>query len=101
MDADTSIQLGMITCELLANCHQHAFPYSTGGHIDLIVRDTGEGMFTMTVKDNGKGTTAAATNRAALGLEVVEALAEQLDGKMRMVEGEGTTVEVTFRSIGH
>ncbi|MBK8580995.1 MAG: sensor histidine kinase [Flavobacteriales bacterium] len=101
MDADTSIQLGMITCELLANCHQHAFPYSTGGHIDLIVRDTGEGMFTMTVKDNGKGTTPAATNRAALGLEVVEALAEQLDGKMRMVEGEGTTVEVTFRSIGH
>ncbi|MGV9012309.1 MAG: sensor histidine kinase [Flavobacteriales bacterium] len=100
MDADTSIQLGMITCELLANCHQHAFPYSTGGHIDIMVRDVGEGNFTLTVKDNGKGSAGAANNRAALGLEIVEALSEQLDGKVRMVEGEGTTMEVTFRSIG-
>lgn len=32
-DADTSIQLGTILCELLANCHQHAFPYATGAYI--------------------------------------------------------------------
>ena len=99
MDADTSIQLGMITCELLANCHQHAFPYSTGGHIDLLVRDIGEGTYTLTVKDNGQGSAGAANNRAALGLEVVEALAEQLDGKVDQLEGEGTTMEITFRSI--
>ncbi len=43
-DADTAIQLGMITCELLANSFQHAFPYVTGGHVDIVVDEVGGGM---------------------------------------------------------
>lgn len=100
-DADTSIQLGMILCELLANCHQHAFPYATGGHIHITVRGAGDGAFLLTVKDNGKGYAPEDVKEAHLGLEVVEALADQLDGTMHTRFGVGTTVEVTFRPVQH
>lgn len=96
-DADTSIQLGMILCELLANCHQHAFPYATGGHIDITVSDPGDGSYILAVKDNGKGFDPSAVPPTHLGLEVVSALAEQLDGSMRVEVAEGTLVEVVFR----
>ena len=100
-DADTSIQLGMILCELLANCHQHAFPYATGGHISITVRDVGDGSYVLQVKDNGKGFDPASVLETHLGLEVVEALADQLDGSLRITSDGGTVVEVTFRSNRH
>ena len=97
-DADTAIQLGIILCELLANCYQHAFPYATGGHIDIVVRAAAEGMFRMTVKDNGKGLERNETTRSTeLGLEIVDALSEQIDGHATTSMDEGTRVEVTFR----
>jgi two-component sensor histidine kinase len=97
-DADTAIQLGMVFCELLANCHQHAFPYATGGHIEITVRDPGDGTFILGVKDNGKGFSPEDIKETQLGLEVVEALTDQLDGTMRVTHDGGTFVEVTFRS---
>lgn len=100
-DADTSIQLGMILCELLANCHQHAFPYTTGGHIAIGVREAGDGSFILQVKDNGKGFNPDDVLETHLGLEVVEALADQLDGALRIVIDGGTVVEVTFRCNRH
>ncbi|MEO7080290.1 MAG: sensor histidine kinase, partial [Flavobacteriales bacterium] len=100
-DADTSIQLGMILCELLANCHQHAFPYGTGGHISITVREVGDGSFVLQVKDNGKGFDPSSVLNTHLGLEVVEALADQLDGSLRITSDGGTVVEVTFRSNRH
>lgn len=100
-DADTAIQLGMIFCELLANCHQHAFPYATGGHIEITVRDPGDGTFILGVKDNGKGFSPDDVKETHLGLEVVEALTDQLDGTMHVTHKDGTLVEVTFRCDRH
>lgn len=100
-DADTSIQLGMILCELLANCHQHAFPYATGGHISITVRERDDGFYILQVKDNGKAFEPDAVLDTHLGLEVVEALADQLDGTLRVISDGGTLVEVTFRCNRH
>ncbi|HEX2616529.1 MAG TPA: sensor histidine kinase, partial [Flavobacteriales bacterium] len=97
-DADTAIQLGMIMCELLSNCYQHAFPYATGGHIEIIVRPAGPERFRFTVKDNGKGISKDRLPRdEQLGLEIVEALADQLDGSVSIGAGPGTAVDVLFR----
>jgi two-component sensor histidine kinase len=96
-DADTSIQLGMILCELLANSFQHAFPSPIGGHIQIKVRKQDDGSYKLTVKDNGRGFAADAVGSEHLGLEVVEALAQQLDGAYTVTNDGGTMVEVTFR----
>ncbi|HQF31702.1 MAG TPA: DNA gyrase subunit A, partial [Hyphomicrobiales bacterium] len=64
-NADTTIQLGIILCELLANCYLHAFPYVTGGHVDIILRKDEGDLYRLTVKDNGKGAERDPEKRAS------------------------------------
>ena len=101
LNADTSIQVGIILCELLTNCYKHAFPYVTGGHIEIKVRKEEQDVFRMNVKDNGKGLLRDPERaEAELGLELVEALAEQIDGHMLISAENGTDVSITFRMQG-
>ncbi len=97
-DADTSIQLGMVVCELLANCYQHAFPSPIGGHIMIKVERLETDLFKLTVKDNGQGFDPNAIKAHNLGLQVVEALAGQLEGGSTVSINGGTQVEMTFRA---
>jgi two-component sensor histidine kinase len=100
-DADTAIQLGVILCELLANCHEHAFPYSTGGHIEITVRPAGADLFAMAVSDNGRGIDRDPSRSSSeLGLEIVEALADQIDGRIEVLKDKGTRVTVFFKMQG-
>ncbi len=100
-NADTSIQLGMILCELLSNCYLHAFPYITGGHVDILLRKDEGDLYRLTVKDNGKGTARDPDKYTSeLGLELVEGLAEQIDGRMEIVVDGGTRVDILFRMQG-
>lgn len=97
-DPDTAISLGIILCELVANSYQHAFPYATGGHIEARVQVVDGDLMRLVVKDNGVGLRQEpdeGTNR--MGLEVVSALAEQLDGSVHIHTNGGATFEVVFR----
>jgi len=97
-DQDTAIGLGIILCELMSNCFQHAFPYATGGHIDVQVQAVEGDLYRLVVRDNGKGLqTGNTTGPGKLGLEIVEALADQLDGSFHTRTNNGTTFEVLFR----
>ena len=99
-DPDTAIELGIILCELLDNCFQHAFPYATGGHIDIVVKHKGGDLFELVVKDNGKGMAAdARADETKLGLEIVEALAGQLDGTLTIIDNNGVMFTVEFRML--
>ncbi len=97
-DQDTAIELGVILCELVGNCCQHAFPYATGGHVDISVQAMQGDLYRLLVKDNGRGLVDGyADGPGKLGLEIVEALAEQLDGSFHTRTNGGTTFEVLFR----
>lgn len=97
-DQDTAIGLGIILCELMSNAYRHAFPFATGGHIDVEVMKVEGDLHRMVVKDNGKGSSTDLTKRTSgLGLEIVEAMAEQLDGSFHPRNGKGCTCEVLFR----
>jgi two-component sensor histidine kinase len=101
LNADTSIQVGIILCELLTNCYTHAFPYVTGGHIEIVVRMVEPDLFKMSVKDNGKGLVRDPEHMdLELGLELVEALADQIDGHMDITLDNGTCVDIFFRMQG-
>lgn len=97
-DQDTAIELGIILCELVGNTYQHAFPYATGGHVEIKVRAVEGDLHRLTVKDNGKGLPDGGLQGAGkLGLEIVEALSEQLDGSFHMLTNAGVQFEVLFR----
>ena len=103
-DPDTAIELGIILAELVSNCFKHAFPYSMGGHIEITVRRVQDDLYRLLVKDNGIGmdrTAPGGANSVHLGLEIVEALAEQLDGSAHLrTAPTGVTFEVLFRMQG-
>ena len=97
-DQDTAIELGIILCELVANTYQHAFPYATGGHVEIRVLPVEGDLYRLTVQDNGKGIQEGGqTGSGKLGLEIVEALSEQLDGSFHMRTNGGVHFEVLFR----
>jgi two-component sensor histidine kinase len=97
-DQDTAIGLGIILCELVSNSFKHAFPYAIGGHIDILVQSVEGDLHRLVVKDNGKGLAPGAQGgMGKLGLEIVEALSEQLDGSFHTRTNGGTTFEVLFR----
>lgn len=59
------------------------------GHISITVRERDDGFYILQVKDNGKAFGPDAVLDTHLGLEVVEALADRLDGTLRVIsDGE-------------
>lgn len=98
-DQDTAIELGIILCELVTNTYEHAFPYATGGHVDITVQAVDSDLHRLIVRDNGKGLKEERIpQEGKLGLEIVEALAEQMNGSLHTHSGvHGATFEVLFR----
>jgi two-component sensor histidine kinase len=82
----------MIVSELITNAVRHAFRES-GGMIRVELRSS-QPFVECCVMDNG---TPAANIRPGHGLEIVEALAKELDGKIYQQFGpHGATTVVTF-----
>jgi two-component sensor histidine kinase len=92
MNSDRCWRLGMIVSELITNAARHAFRES-GGVIRVELRSS-QSFVECRVTDNG---TAAANIRPGHGLEIVEALAKGLDGKIdRQFGPQGATTAVIF-----
>lgn len=53
---DTAVPCGMIVTELLSNSVQHAFPDGDSGTVTVALHRTDEGLFRLTVTDDGIGT---------------------------------------------
>jgi len=99
-DQDTAIELGIILCELVSNAYQHAFPHATGGHIDIGLHQVEGGLYRLVVKNNGKNLpTDYKAGAGKLGLEIVDALASQLDGSFHIRTNGSLTFEVLFRML--
>src|ERR1700730_5110689 len=92
MNSHCCWRLGMIVSELIINSARHAFRES-GGVIRVELRSS-QSFVECRVTDNG---TAAANIRPGHGLEIVEALAKGLDGKIDQQCGpQGARTVVTF-----
>jgi two-component sensor histidine kinase len=93
-----AIPCGLIINELISNALKHAFPESGGGKIrvDLHLQDD---RLVLTVSDTGIGLPVGLGYQStqSLGLQLVDTLAEQLDGTIEVDSGEeGTTFRITF-----
>jgi PAS domain S-box-containing protein len=89
--------IGIIVNELLTNIMKYAFKGKGGGlirvsaakssgHVAIFVEDDGIGMPEFTTFENSTG----------FGLRLVKALAQQLDGTIRIEQGRGTKVVLEF-----
>ncbi|MBC7111917.1 MAG: hypothetical protein H5T35_06905 [Methanothermobacter sp.] len=96
LDMETLIPCGLIINELVTNSIKYAFTEGKG-QIKVIF-DSKDDYFSLTVEDNGSGlpNDIDFTKTDTLGLQLVNNLTNQLNGKIEMGKGPGTTFNITF-----
>jgi PAS domain S-box-containing protein len=103
LDVDTVIPCGLILNELITNALKHAFPGGRKGRVDVSIHPAGEGLYTLAVRDDGKGFPGGLDIRDAgtMGMQILTALTAQLDGAVEVLSEGGTEFRVTFRERGY
>ncbi len=108
-DMDTAVPLGMIVNELVSNSLKYAFPDTDKGEIQIRlfgnrVKNDRENLtgkytqYTLIVSDNGVGISENIDfeNTDTLGLQLVNILLDQLDGKIELKRDKGTQFIISF-----
>ncbi|MDR3669141.1 MAG: histidine kinase dimerization/phosphoacceptor domain -containing protein [Ignavibacteriaceae bacterium] len=95
--SDSAINLGLILNELISNALKYAFPDELTGELKISVK-AGSDIVTVTVEDNGTGfpENIDFRNSDTLGLQLVNSLVAQYDGKIELDSLNGTKFILTF-----
>ncbi|MGA9140817.1 MAG: CHASE4 domain-containing protein [Methanocella sp.] len=98
LNIDTAIPLGLIVNELATNSFKHAFPGGMGGEIFVELHRSGEKQYLLTVGDTGIGMPPDfdVEHTTSLGLQLVNALVQQIDSEVTIAREKGTVFRITF-----
>lgn len=96
LNIDTAVPMGIIINELVTNSLKYAFPDNRKGKIYTHLRQIGSDV-ELVVGDNGVGMPPlnSANARNTLGLELVNALVDQLDATLMISNESGTRYTIT------
>ncbi len=97
---DTLIPLGLIINEVLSNAIKHAFYERSEGNIWISIHSNGP-ISHMKIKDDGIGAdlTFDELKEDSLGLELIDSLTDQLDGKLDLNTETGFEYSFEFRIL--
>lgn len=93
VDIDRALPIGLIVVELLTNAFKHAFPEGRAGTVRLQLatrNDSAE----LAISDDGVGMPPDAGT--SMGLTLVNALVNQIEGRLEARRDGGTTFVLTF-----
>ncbi|MGV3630531.1 MAG: sensor histidine kinase [Bacteroidota bacterium] len=100
LNIDTVVPLGLIICELVTNAFKYAFTNKSGGTLRIEINYAENDAYVLNVKDNGVGMKEnfMFLESQTLGVEIVTALTEQLDGEITYKSDEsGTAIKIKFK----
>jgi hypothetical protein len=97
LNLDYSIPCGLIVNELVSNAFKHAFPNNTRGSVEVSIRRQDQHVL-LEVADNGVGFRSDLDfrNTDSLGLQLVNALVDQISGNIVQQTSNGTRYTITF-----
>lgn len=97
LDIDTAIPCSLIIGELLSNAIKHAFAGKSDGTIRIVLKQGRENLL-IQIEDDGIGMPHSKEwhTHGSLGLKLVNALVEQIDGKIIFSDENGTRVTLSF-----
>jgi sensor domain CHASE-containing protein/two-component sensor histidine kinase len=100
---DTAVSLGIIVNELFTNSVKYAFPAGTDGEICIsLTRENfwKDEIYKFVFADNGIGFPEGINfrNPDTLGLQLINALVDQINGYIEVKQNNGTEFEIWFRS---
>ena len=99
LELSQAIPCGLILNELVSNCLKYAFPNQRPGEVLIALRCSDDDRVTMRVADNGIGLPPGLDwhKSKTLGARIVNVLARQLMGAVRLESGAGGDFSLTFR----
>ncbi len=98
LDINRAIPCGLVINELVSNALKHAFPNSKRGEILIKLYSNKQNKTKLTVSDNGVGLPENINihEPETLGLQLVNDLVKQVEGKIRLERTKGTTFHIVF-----
>lgn len=98
LDINTAIPCGLIINELVSNSLKYAFPGKRNGMIRLELNKDKKGNHVLLVADNGVGLPEELDVGATdtLGLQLVNDLTKQIQGKLTLERKPGTIFKIVF-----
>jgi two-component sensor histidine kinase len=98
--ANVSVSLGLIVTELVINALKHAFPPNRHGTITILYHSKGPNWM-LSVSDDGVGMSVGEDKpKPGLGTGIVEALAKQMQGVIRVSDANpGTAVTLAYEEM--
>jgi len=99
LDARHMQPLGIIVYELITNTMKYAFKDRAAGLLTVVARNAG-GHITISIADDGAGMPESVSfeHSTGFGLQLVQALTQQLDGTIRIDRDTGTKFVLEFDS---
>jgi PAS domain S-box-containing protein len=100
LNIDTAIPLGLITNEIVSNSFKHGYPNGRSGKIYINIKNIQNNEYEMIIKDDGIGIPDGVNlnNVKTLGLSLIHALVEQIDGKIEIFSKNGLEYKIRFIS---
>lgn len=97
---DAAIPCGLIITELVLNSLKHAFPLGKCGEICVELRSFDRNKLALIVRDNGIGLPKSFDfkNTASLGLQLVDALTNQLESSIELNKNDGVEFKLVFEN---
>jgi two-component sensor histidine kinase len=97
LDMDTAMPCGLLINEIVSNAYKYAFPGQTNGTISIQLKKT-DNRITANIHDDGIGLPLDFDfeKQESLGMQLIQALTNQLDGELKIDRENGTTFEITF-----
>jgi PAS domain S-box-containing protein len=101
LDIDSAVPCGLIINEVVSNALKHAFGPDETGEISILFKRNGEKGIHLVISDNGRGLPPGFDPETAdsLGMQLINALTSQLDGKMTFTGLKGTTFTLDFNIV--
>jgi two-component sensor histidine kinase len=98
LDMDTAMPCGLLITEIVSNSLKYAFPDNRAGDIFIRIKNTEEKKVQIDISDNGVGMPEEVNveNSESLGLQLINALTNQLDGTLDLRRDHGTHYSITF-----
>ncbi len=99
-DISMCVPTGLIVTELVTNSLKYAFRGNGEGKVTVSLEQEGPETYRLVVSDNGAGLPAGVDfhNTSTLGMQLVQSLAEQLNGSVTLDSSRGTAFIIVFRT---
>ncbi|NOZ77466.1 MAG: hypothetical protein GXO65_07425 [Euryarchaeota archaeon] len=100
LGVDSAMPCGLILNELISNSLKYAFPDGREGEIDIQLKKEGD-WYILTYRDNGVGLPEDIDLEATetLGIRLIKALVDELDGELEVDRDGGTTFKIKFPEL--